>query len=557
MITEWTLKTSPSTENIAKELNLTPLTVKLLNHRNICTVEDARIYLFGGMEHLQDPYQLKGMDHAVQRIIRAIDEGELILVHGDYDVDGVTASAITGRVLNRLGAKWMPFVPHRVKNGYGFTKDGVQFAIDEGVKVIITLDCGTVSLDEIKTAQAAGIDCLVFDHHQIKDGCLPEAYSLINPLQPDCESPFKLYCATGLAFKLAQSLLGKKALEYVDLAALGTVGDMVPLQGENRIFVKYGLRAISESPRIAFRSISESAKLKNRRVNVGHLGFVFAPRINASGRMESAETSLNLLLSEDIAEAAKYSQELEKQNKKRRELEQSSTRQAIRKVETEMNFNQDKVIVVWDESWHPGVIGIVAARLVERFHRPALVISLKDGVGKGSGRSIRKVNLYELLKRASAPLIQFGGHEQAVGLSVNQDQLPEFRKLINEIASEWILPENLAKTYEIDAEISFSDLSLRQMKEIAMLEPFGLKNPKPVFLTRSVELKPVPSRWFKSDEQRFFALNSGHNFEAFWNPKNEAEKITAGKYDIIYSPSLKIWEGHEIFELDIKDIKKG
>ncbi|MBI4971531.1 MAG: single-stranded-DNA-specific exonuclease RecJ [Candidatus Omnitrophica bacterium] len=563
MITEWALKTGPGPDarpgpnvELAQELNITPLTVQLLRHRKINSAHEARNFLFGSLDDLQDPYLIKGMEKAVRRILHAIDTSELVIVHGDYDVDGVTASAIVGRVLTRLGARWKPFVPHRVKNGYGFTKDGVAFAKEQNANVIITLDCGTGSIEEVAAAQELGIDCLVFDHHQIKDGNLPEAYSLINPFQLDCQSPFKLYCATGLALKLAQALLGKKALEYLDLSALGTVGDMVPLVGENRLFVKYGLRAMSENPRVAIRAMAESAKLKSRKIHVGHLGFVFAPRINASGRLDSAEVSLNLLLSEDVVEAAKLAQELEKQNKKRRDLEQDATKQAIKKVEMEVNFNQDRVIVVWDEAWHPGVIGIVAARLVERFHRPSLVISLNEGMGKGSGRSVRKVNLYELLKRASAPLVQFGGHEQAVGLSVEEKSLPAFRKLINEIAREWVLPEYLSKTFEIDAEIGLQDLTLRQMKEISMLEPFGLKNPKPVFLTRNVELKPVPSRWFAANERRFFAIQGGQNFEAVWNPPGDAASTPLGHYDIIYSPALKVWEGHELFELEIRDIKK-
>ncbi len=558
MITEWTLKTSDPTAGLTTELGLTPLTAKLLRHRKIQTVEEARKFLHGTLEDLQDPYLLAGMEKAVRRILEAVEASELIIVHGDYDVDGVTASSIVGRTLTRLGAKWKPFVPHRVKNGYGFTKGGVEFAKEEGAKIIITLDCGTVSIDEVKDAQAAGIDCLIFDHHQIKDGQLPEAHSVVNPFRPDCESPFKFYCATGLAFKLAQALLGKKALDYIDLSSLGTVGDMVPLVGENRLFVKFGLRAMSESPRMAIRMMAESAKLKSRKVHVGHLGFVFAPRINASGRMDSAETSLNLLLSEDALEAAKLAGELEKQNKKRRDLEQNTTKQAIKKVEREVNFNQDRVIVVWDSSWHPGVIGIVAARLVERFHRPALVISVnEEGMGKGSGRSVRRVNLYDLLKRASSPLLQFGGHEQAVGLSAEEKSLPVFRQLINEIAREWILPEDLSKVYEIDAEIGLKDLTITQMKEIAMLEPFGLGNPKPVFLTRNAELRPIPSRWFASNEQRFFAIHDGKNFEAVWNPKDGDARIPAGHYDILYSPILRIWEGHEIFELEIRDIKKS
>lgn len=555
MITEWTLKTSDSVDELSKELDLTSLTAKLLLNRGIQSPEKARQFLFGTLEDLQDPYQLKGMERAVERLIQAIDHSELIVVHGDYDVDGITASAIVGRTLERLGARWKPFVPHRVRNGYGFTQGGVEFAKSEGAKVIVTLDCGTVSMDEVKEAQNAGIDCLIFDHHQIKDGRLPEAFSVVNPLRSDCESPFKFYCAAGLAFKLSQALLGQKALEYLDFAALGTVADMVPLVGENRLFVKYGLRAISEKGRAPFRSMAETAKLKGNRVHVRHLSFVFAPRINASGRMESAETSLELLLSDDFAQTRKLAEKLEKQNSERRSLEQKNTREAIQKVEKEVNFNQDRVIVVWDAAWHPGVIGIVAARLVERFHRPSIVITLKEGIGKGSGRSIRKVNLFELLKQAGSHLIQFGGHEQAVGLSVEEESLAGFRTAINEAAREWILAEYLAKTYDIDAEISFSDLTLRQMREIALLEPFGLKNPKPLFLTRNVELKPVPSRWFAAKELRFFAHQNGQNFEAVWNSGEGEGPVPAGCYDIIYSPTLKLWDGREIFELAIKDIK--
>ncbi|MBI4397837.1 MAG: single-stranded-DNA-specific exonuclease RecJ [Candidatus Omnitrophica bacterium] len=557
MLTEWSLKTADSIPHLAAELNVTPLTARLLANRKIRTVEEARAFLSGSAENFQDPYLLAGMETAVRRILEAIDKSEPIIVHGDYDVDGVTASAIVGRTLSSMGARWKAFVPHRVLNGYGFTQDGVRFAKGEGAKVLITLDCGTGSIEEVKAAQFAGIDCLIFDHHQIKDGCLPEAYAIVNPHRPDCPSPFKMYCAAGLAFKLAQALIGRHALELLDIASLGTVGDMVPLFGENRMIVKQGLRSMSGNLRLAIRMMAESAKLKTRRFNVGHLGFVFGPRINASGRMESAETSLQLLLSEDPLAAAKYAHELEKQNKKRRDLERNTLQDALRKVEREINFNENRVLVVWDAAWHPGVIGIVAARLVERFHRPALVISINgEGMGKGSGRSVRRVNLYELLKRASAPLVQFGGHEQAVGLSVEEKKLPEFRRLINEFAREWVLPEYLSKIFEVDAEINLNEITVEQLKQIALLEPFGLGNPKPVFLTRNVELRPVPSRWFAANEQRFFVSREGQHVEAVWKPPDGTSRCARGQYDILYFPTLKLWEGHQIFELEIKDIKK-
>jgi len=559
MLTEWKLKESDSAEELSRLLGVTSLTARLLCHRGMETVEAAKQFLSGTLEDLQDPYLLKDMEKAVQRLIQAIDQSELIIVHGDYDVDGITASAIVGRTLNYLGANWKAFVPHRVKNGYGFTSHGVEFAKKEGAKIIVTLDCGTVSFDEVKEAQAAGIDCLIFDHHQVKDGVIPEAHSLVNPHQEDCTAPFGDYCATGLAYKIAEALIGDKAKQFLDFAALGTVGDMVPLVGDNRLFVKYGLKAMSQTPNLPFKTLAESAKLRTRRFNVGHLGFIFGPRINASGRMESGEPSLNLLLSDNVEESQELAAGIEKQNKERKRIEQLTTRQAIKKVEMEVNFNKDRVIVVWDESWHPGVIGIVAARLVERFHRPSLVISVVDGKGKGSGRSISKVNLYELLKQASNPLEQFGGHAQAVGLSIEQGNLEEFRRLINEVGQEWVLTENLSKTFNVDAEISFKDLDLEQMKEIAQLEPFGLKNPKPVFLTKNVELKRVPTAYYNKYETRFMVNHNGVSMEAVGKNSTNPEfgEITQGVFDIIYSPALKIWEGREVYELTLKDIKKA
>ncbi len=552
------MKQLDSAADFVESLQVTPLTAKLLKHRGIDSVEEARQFLYGTPEDLQDPYLIYGMEKAVKRLIQAIDQSELIIVHGDYDVDGITASAIVGRTLNRLGANWKPFVPHRSKHGYGFTKHGVEFARDEGARIMLTLDCGTVSFDEVKQANEAGIDCLIFDHHQVKDGKVPDAYSLVNPHQEACESPFVPYCATGLAFKLSQALIGDKAMQYLDFAALGTVADMVPLKGENRIFVKYGLRAMSDHPNVPFRSLAQSAKMRARRYNVTHIGFMFGPRINASGRMDSAEPSLELLLTDDVVESEKLAQRLEKYNKERKKIEQQATRDAIKKVETEINFNESKVIVVWDEGWHQGVIGIVAARLVDKFHRPSLVISLDKGMGKGSGRSIRNVNLYQLLNQASDPLEQFGGHEQAVGLSIEEKNLTQFRELINQAARETVLPDDLSKTFDIDEELSFSDLTSQQMKEIALLEPFGLKNPKPVFLTRKVELKPIPPRYYASKEQRFMCNQDGLTLEAVWkNPFENYGQISIGYYDVIYSPTLKIWEGREIYELVIRDIKKA
>ena len=517
---------------------------------------------------------MKGVREAVERIRKAQQTREKILVHGDYDADGVTGAAILGLTLQTLGIPHEIFLPDRKRDGYGVSREALEKARREGIRFLITVDCGISAGEEIREAREAGMDVIVLDHHRIPLAVgvtpalplLPPAYAILNPLQEDCRYPFKELSAGGLAFKLSQALLGPAANEFFDLATLSTVADLVPLQGENRILVREGLRQLSQRRRTGIRALAEAAKLRAREVTAAHVGFVFGPRINASGRMSSASTALRLLLTSNDREAESLARILEEENRQRRNEEKRVVDEAVREVERTVNFSRDRVLVVAREGWHAGVIGIVASRLVERYHRPALVIALEKGSGKGSGRSIRHFHLFNALEYARDFLTEFGGHEQAAGFSIESSQIPPFQKKINEYAQTACPAETFLKSIDVDLEISLADLVPRFVKELCLLEPFGMGNPKPVFLTRGLFLRNAVRRGAMNGAQgrdksrpynRAWVTDGTFIYEVV-GARGRAPQLSfeAGeKFDLVYSVGSKTWDGETTVILEAKDAK--
>ncbi len=556
MHTIWQQKEVSGSALPSETLSYSPLVTKLLALRSIHTEAASSKFLFPALDQFYDPFLMKGVKEASKRILQAAERKELIMVHGDYDVDGVTGAAIMALTLKKLGAKFYTFIPHRKKDGYGVSEDAVQAATQNGTKLIITVDCGITAIDEVKTAKNAGIDSIVIDHHQIHGGNLPEAFAIINPLQEGCQYPFKELSAAGLAFKLSQALVGRFALSLLDLAALSSICDVAPLVDENRLIVKFGMELISKRNSVGLSKLCNVAKIKSRKINSAHLGFMLGPRINASGRMSSGDKALELLISQDEQRADELAKLLDTENKARQQEEREVLRQAIAKVEKEINFNRDKVIVIWSEGWHQGVIGIVAQRLVERFNRPSLVIALENGKGKASGRSVRGFHLFEALEFSKDHVEEFGGHELAAGFSILEGELRNFRQKINEYAAQ-IPPVIFTKSIRYDLEILFSDLTPTVLREIELFEPFGAGNPRPSFLTRNVQTKtkitqasPQTLRWWVSAD--------GATFEANWTQKDPQPKQIpeSGAYEIVYSPKLKEWDGIESVVLEVKDLRQ-
>lgn len=540
-------------------VNSTPLFTRLLASRGLTDPDQIQNFLYPTLDKLEDPFLMHGMRAAVERIRRAVANQEKILVHGDYDVDGITGAALLARTLTALEAQFSTFLPDRAKDGYGVSEQAIQSAPQNGVSLLITVDCGISARKEIELARSLGLDVLVLDHHRIPPDGLPPASVILNPLQDGCSYPFKELSAAGLAFKLAQALLGPRAFEFLDLAALSTVCDVAPLLQENRLIVKEGLKLLSARKNPGIRALAEVASIKTREMNVGHIGFILGPRLNAAGRMSSAEISLRLLMTDHAREAESLATVLNEENKLRQKEEREVLRQAVREVERTMNFNRERVIVVAKEGWHAGVIGIVASRLVEKFYRPAVVIALDKGKGKGSGRSIKGFHLFYALEACKESLEQFGGHEQAAGLSIEDSKVAEFRKTINAYAQQAVAPEIFIKKARFDLELELGDFTSSFLQELNLLEPHGAANPRPVFLSRNLEVKTKPSRLGKGETYsslQFFVTDGFRTFEAVCSADQERKEIERGsKADLFYSVKTKTWDGITSLILEVKEIK--
>ncbi|MBI4367943.1 MAG: single-stranded-DNA-specific exonuclease RecJ [Candidatus Omnitrophica bacterium] len=532
----------------------TALMQKLLALRGFHRDSDIQQFLFPSLDLLHNPLLMKGISRSSKRILSAIERGEVILIHGDYDVDGITGTALLSRTFKKLNANFFTFLPVRKRDGYGVSREAIRLAAMRKASLFITVDCGITAFDEAREATEAGMDVIVIDHHRIHGGEMPAAFEVINPLQADCTYPFKELSACGLAFKLAQALLGPGAYELLDLVALSCVCDIAPLVDENRILVTFGLEKIGARSQVGFKALCESAGLRRRKLSATDLGFILGPRINASGRMSSPDTALALLTTNDSAEAETLAQALEGENKARQQEDRRLLKQALQAVEQEINFARDRVIVVAGEGWHEGVIGIVAQRLVEYFRRPSVVIAFDGERGKGSGRSVKGFHLFKGLEHCQDLLEEFGGHELAAGLAIQRGNFEAFRKRINEFGKT-VSPDVFLKSIRIDLEISLQDLSAQFLREISLLEPFGAGNPRPVFLTHGVRTKRRPER-LGSNGFKWWLGDEAMTFEAVWRSRGSSVSFPESEpYSIVYTPTLKSWEGIDSVVLEIRDIK--
>ena len=500
---------------------------------------------------------MKGMSAAVEIIRRAVTHREPILIHGDYDVDGVTGTAIVARLLAKLGAVYSTFLPERERDGYGVSARAIREGAAAGAKILITVDCGVAAEEQVKIARELGLQVIIIDHHRIPSSGLPNANVILNPLQADCPYLCKDLSAAGLAFKLAQAFLGKEAFEFLDLAAISAIGDVVPLQSENRVIVKKGLEVIASQKRAGISALLAVSKVRTPKVNVGQVAFQLSPRINAAGRMSSPDVALRLLLTDSLKEASSLASVLESENEMRKTIEKRCTKEAIEWIERTANFNRDKVLVAASEKWHVGVIGIVAARLVEKFHRPSIVIGFQDGVGKGSGRSIPGFNLFLALQYSGDTLITSGGHAQAAGLSIQPDRVDAFREKINQYAAENFDVKHLHKQVDSDLEIDFNEIDDRFVGELELLEPHGMGNSHPKFLTRGLKIVSSPK---KSPIGNYEALVSGGREKYMMQFKEEDYfKLIGlpkeGMFEAVYEIRKKSWNGIDSISLSAKQVE--
>jgi len=548
---------------LSDRLNISPVIAQLLINRNILDAGEAEAFLRAEISELYNPFLMEGMHEAVSRIKRAIEKKERVFIHGDYDVDGVTATALLVLTLRSFGLEPMYYIPDRISDGYGLGDSAVEIAISKKASLVITVDCGVSSYEEVKRLGEHNIDVIITDHHEAPK-VLPPAYAIINPVQPRCAYPDKNLSGVSVAFKLCEALCSlfdsKEVWRHVDLVCLGTISDVVPLIGENRILVKEGLRLLSSNnTNLGVKALMELTGLKNKRPGSYEVGFILGPRINATGRMGSASESVRLFLTDNPDEAITLARRLDEANRERQRIENNTLKEALSAIEKEIDFNEQKVIVLHKENWHSGVIGIVASRLTDRFYRPTILISTKNGMGRGSGRSIESFHLFKALTECEGLLKGYGGHRYACGFTILEENLTRFKKIINDVANSMLTQNDLMPRLDIDMELPLDLLDDKLVQGIKELEPFGEQNPEPVFCSRGVRLAS-PVRILKGGHIRLVVTDGYRNFEAIGfgmaGDKDIEELLNNFKrFDLAYTASFNSWQGLDTIQLRIEDIR--
>lgn len=548
---------------LATSLQLSEAVANLLLIRGHSDDEAAKRFLRPRLEHLQDAALMKGAEKAVERLARATAGGETVMVHGDYDVDGICSTTILTRVLREFGAKPIPFIPRRLEDGYDLGPAGVRAAIDARASVVVTCDCGTSAIEPVRQLCSAGIDVIITDHHLPSDA-LPECLAVLNPNQAGCEYPDKDLAAAGVAFKLSLALakrLGRNDAfisRMLDLVALATIADVSKLRGENRILVRYGLRMLADSHNVGLRAMIRAAGLDGKPMTAGRVGFILAPRLNAAGRIGSALRGVQLLMTADEHEANTIARELEELNATRQEIDRATLVEA-REMVAGLNLATTYGIVLAKEGWHPGVIGIVASRLVEEFGRPAIMIALDGDTGKGSGRGIPRgtprFDLHAALGRTADLLLRYGGHKAAAGITIARDRVQEFTRRFNAIAQSMLRPEDLVPEVTIDLEVAIERADENLEKMLKHFEPFGVGNPTPVLVARQVALAAPPRLVGKDGLKLRLSTGAGELEAIGWGFAHRvAEFDTATPVDIAFRLERDEYKGHSRLQARIADI---
>ncbi|GFO60357.1 single-stranded-DNA-specific exonuclease RecJ [Geomonas silvestris] len=538
-----------------------PLTARLIANRGIGDPDAAGSYLSPTLNNLHDPQLLKGVAESAERLESALERGERVCVHGDYDVDGVTSTALLISFFRSVGIDCFHYIPKRLSEGYGLSEQGVRAACDRGARILITVDCGITALAEAELCRELGIDLIVTDHHSPPER-LPDAFAIVNPLLPDCRYPFKSLAGVGVAFHLLIALrarlraagrfgAGQPDLrDYLDLVALGTIADVVPLLGVNRILASYGLKQLGTANRPGIQALKEVAGVTGE-VGCGAVGFRLAPRINAAGRLEDAALGLELLLTEDPVRAREIARALDEANAERQALERATLEEA-RSMLDEGACRGRKSIVLGSELWHPGVIGIVASRIAELFHRPVILFAFEDGTGRGSGRSISRFHLLDAIKSCAGHLLRYGGHSHAAGLSIAQEELERFALKFDEAASSVLDGDALVPCISYDAEIGAGEITESLVEELERMRPFGMANPEPLFLVRGAAVSS--SRVLKGGHLKLQISLGGRSFDAIGFGLAEKE-VTGGRVDLLCTPGINVWNGKSSLQLTVKDLR--
>jgi len=555
----WPVQTVLS-EKLGQEVGVSPIVAQVMINRGICDSATAETFLRGGTEGLGDPWLLSGMNQAVERIKRAVADQEKITVYGDYDVDGITATALIYRVLRRLNAVVEYYVPERQSEGYGLNDTALEALHAAGTRLIITVDCGINAVDEVVNL-AQRLDIIITDHHQPPE-VLPPACAVINPKLPGCLYPDKQLAGVGVAFKLCQALWQSLVpsdnglSDYLDLVATGTIADIVPLTGENRILVKQGLTQLARTDNLGLRALIKVSGLNADGIDAGKVGYTLAPRLNAAGRLSHAAAGVELLVTADQDRAVELATELNNENIKRQAVEKELLA-AAEKTLAESDLEGQKVLVLAGEDWHPGVIGIVASRLVDKYYRPVVMISVRDGVGKGSCRSIPGFDIYQALASCADLLIQFGGHRQAAGLSIKATNIDALRNKLNVLASEWLSEDDYLPVLSIDSEVALAEINTAFIGQLACLAPHGMGNPSPVFACGDLavtEMRPL------GQEGRHYRLrvkqDNAISEVLAWNLSGMTEDLEANdSIDLAFVAEFNDWQGRRSIQLRARDLR--
>ena len=552
--------------SLSKALKVPPLLARILVHRGFNEASTARSFLFSSLStDLPSPFLMADMDRAVERLVRALESKELICIWGDYDVDGTTGSSALVSFLREIGGSPMYYIPHRIDEGYGMNSQGLERLRDKGVKLVVSVDCGISNYQEVEVAHSLGMDVVIVDHHE-PPPALPPAVAVLNPHRVDCPFPDKGLSGAGLAFYLIIGLRAKlreigwfsgegapDIRRHLDVITLGTIADMVPLRGVNRVLVRRGLQELGTSTRPGILALRQVAGIPAGAVGVGQVAFRLGPRINAAGRMDTGLKVVEMLTTESEEDANRIAQELDGNNRERQEMEARVQAEALEKIETDPNQRDRCSIVLGAENWHPGVLGIVASRIVERFHRPTVVIGFRHGEGKGSARSIRGFHLVEGLSRCADLLEKFGGHEYAAGLSIKQEKLPLFTQRFEEVAHSCLTSEDLVPVLEVDAKVEFAEIGLPVARQLQLLQPFGIGNPEPILLTRGVE---VSERKDFNGGARFKLRQGTRSMNAVvFGLDDDFPGRRGAKIDVVYRLGENEWNGTTTAQLRIVDAR--
>lgn len=552
-----------SVRQLQQSLKVPRQIAHLLALRNVQTYNQAKTFFRSGVTQLHDPFLMKDMDDAATRLCRAIQKHEKVVIYGDYDVDGTTATSILYTFLQKFGTEVDYYIPHRFKEGYGINPDGIQYALDVGASLIVSVDCGITAIEEAAYAKKKGLDLIICDHHNVGDE-IPDAVAVLDPKRPDCSYPFDGLSGAGVGFKLIQAAIKKMGLsdtlayEYLDLVAISIASDIVPIVDENRILMREGLSMINSNPRLGIKELLKLIKMPPGTVSTSGIVFSVGPRINAAGRMGDATAAVELMISQDELSAAQHARDLERINKKRRDTDTRTMDEAMAMIDEEFNIDELSSMVLHHPEWHLGVIGIVASRLVDAYYRPTIMLSTVEGKIKGSARSVKGFNIYEALKQCDDLLEQFGGHEFAAGLTMEKENLEEFRKRIDKIAFKNLSESDFKPELLVDAKLNLADVDTKFWKLLTQFEPFGPGNLRPIFVSENICIEGGPSIVGNGHLKMSLRQEGSPVFDAIgFNMHEYLPKLRncdEQKIDVAYVLEENHWNGKRTIQMRLKDI---